>query len=412
MYRGADYTPGDTVLIRSNTITCGEANQYGEGIYLSYTQARVEQNTITGDCYGGIRAYNDATSRPLVIRDNMVTMTPSLSYGAIDIEGNFRFEIVANTIEGGTANDAPGAITIGYYYTPTASGRVDSNTIRFPRYWGVLAENVDTLQVRGNLIEDFRSLCCGSVPGAIAARPQAAAALTRIVGNTVRRSQGRAVNVEQYSAGAIEVDSNAVSQADTAAMRIYSYGPATVRGNNIRNNARLGLDLPYNSGTVHQVHGNAFQGNGQFAIGAGYDSVDATGNWWGVDDSLPNTPGADQVSGRVNATAPLSAAPAGPPLAPPFARTAAVSAARTTVVAAPSASARVARVRETPPLRAPQPVRTLRRSGNATLELAPPRIVAQRAVELARTRALRAQADSADAARDAERARPRTRRVP
>lgn len=400
----------DTMLtvVRRNTITC-VSNQYPYGMYFSYARAWVEQNTFVNGCYAGIRAYSDTVTRRLTIRDNVIPIPVNASYAAIDVEGNYRFEIVGNLIQGDPAAAAPGAIAVGYYYIRTQYARVDSNTIRFPRFWGVYAENVDTVLIRGNLVEDFRGLYTGGPLGAITVRPEAAAAHTQITGNTLRRSLGNAINVEQYNAATLEVDSNAISQADTAAMRLYTYGVATVRGNNVRNNARVGLLLPYNSGAIHQVRGNAFQGNGLYAIRSDYDSVYAAGNWWGVDGAAPGSGGADAVLGRVNADSALSAEPAVPPLAPPVRVLAAATASSGTM----AALARMERVqRPTAPAPVPIGARALRRSGGTPLTLSPPAILADRAVQRARVAEIRAASDSLRRHREASREQARRRRIP
>jgi hypothetical protein len=400
VYRYSDPSPLDTTVIRNNTITCAQQQQYATAIELSYATAVVEQNTVVNGCYRGIDAYSDNTQRVLTIRGNTVPMQPGVYDPAIAVRGNYRSEIVGNLIEGtATLPVAAGGIEVGYLYDRTAWARVDSNTVRFPQLFGIRLWTVDSALVRGNLVEDFRGGSCCQV-GAIAVYSNyySDTSQARIVGNTLRRTLGAGISAEMGPADTVWADSNAISQSDTFGIRI-SNGTAMLRGNNIRNN-RHGVDLAGEYGVVHQVHGNAFQGNLRFGLTVAVDSADATANWWG-NDSLPNRPGGDSVSGRLDVSAPLTAQPVVPPLAPRFAP--AIARARPAGVVAP-APARAARPAPTASRRtdgAP-PTRVVRRSGGGSLVLAPPSGVATRAAQRARADSIRAAAEAARAARQAE----------
>jgi hypothetical protein len=93
-----------------------------------------------------------------------------------------------------------------------------------------------------------------------------------------------------------------------------------MRHNNVRNNARSGLVMGY-SPTGAEVHDNAFQGNGLYAIDNSADAtVNADGNWWGVDGQPPGAPGTDSTV-TASDNSPLAAAPSNLPiLAPPALR--------------------------------------------------------------------------------------------
>lgn len=390
LYRYYDLTPAETAVVRFNTITCG-LNQGADAVRAMYSSGRVEQNAIANGCSAGIRFEGDASVRPLTIRGNTIQVSASGGYAAIHVYGNYRSQIVSNLIQVDPASDLPG-IALYDYAGSTAYARVDSNTISNPRYWGIYAGGVDTLSVRGNLIEDFQARCCPYTPGAISVRSGTGAYLISIAGNTLRRIAGVGINAEQVNStvATLQIDTNAISQADTAAMRLYTRVAAWVRGNNIRNNLRLGIDFTYDGNAVHEVHGNAFRNNGLWAIRAPFDSVRATGNWWGVDGALPGTSGADSVSGLVDGSAPLASEPAVPPLAPP--------ALTATSPARPGAAMqdppRFSLARPQAPVRTRPPERTLRRSGGATEVLTQPPVMTQRAVIEERAAAARAAADS------------------
>jgi hypothetical protein len=140
---------------------------------------------------------------------------------------------------------------------------------------------------------------------------------TALVHNTLRGS-GSGIYAYQYDTVAVRIDSNAISTSTSAAVEMYTYGPALLTGNNIQNNSGYGLYLPYSTGYTHQVHGNAFVGNAVYAIYSSGDSVDAINNWWGT-SAGPGGGIADSVSSTRIATNPwLTSPPAGlPSLAPP-----------------------------------------------------------------------------------------------
>ena len=182
--------------------------------------------------------------------------------------------------------------------------------------WGIRVEYVDSLGVRGNLVEDVSSPCCFSNPGGIALYG-GTLYQARIAGNTLRRVRGAAIAINQFDSATVVLDTNAVSVADTAAVRV-TQGSVTMRGNNIRNNAMDGVRIDDSYGT-HRIQGNAFKGNALYAVNNdGSATVDITGNWWGVNGTAPGGLGADSVRFAGTDTLPLAAEPPGlPPLAPP-----------------------------------------------------------------------------------------------
>jgi hypothetical protein len=128
------------------------------------------------------------------------------------------------------------------------------------------------------------------------------------------------VAISQNDTFTVVLDTNAISEVGGAGAAVrLSAGRLLMRGNNVRNNAGHGLWVTWGTGRVHRLEGNAFKGNGGYAVLSTFDSVDARGNWWGVDGALPGVSGADSVLGRVNASSPLASVPGGLlPLAAPL----------------------------------------------------------------------------------------------
>jgi hypothetical protein len=179
----------------------------------------------------------------------------------------------------------------------------------------------------------------------------------RVVGNTLRRIHTRTGLGVMNSGGVpTALDSNAVSGADSAAIQVDA-GQVEMSGNNIQNNARYGLYIPFGTGFDHLVEGNAFKNNALFAILTASDSVDATSNWWGVDGQAPGVGGADAVSGRTGDPTPLASAPSVPALGP-----------RVLLTAAAPAAASGATAVTRPPQRAQRTMEQRHAAGRAGLE--------------------------------------------
>jgi hypothetical protein len=329
--------PTDTSLFLNNTVVCdsyGAANVGGIEVYT--TSHRVQGNTVTG-CNWGIYGQAD-TSLRAIVRGNTVSVPSAATYPGIEEYAYGRMEVVGNTVIGGGPSNG-GAIVLQSGVPRAKFARADSNLVQAPQAYGIFAASVDSLVVRGNTIEDLTEPCCSTNPGGISLGQVTYGA--RVVGNTLRRMHGAGVSINQSTDTATaKVDSNAVSAADTAAVRVLA-GNLTMTGNNIQNNVRDGLSILPLYG-VYSVHSNAFKGNGRYAVASTSNStVDATQNWWGVDGGVPpGQAGADSVSGIIDASAPLSTAPSGlPALAPPplIASAAAATSVRLPTLAAPVA---------------------------------------------------------------------------
>jgi hypothetical protein len=346
-YFSGNGTAADSAVMVNNTVTCdayGAENAGGVDAYSS--NMRFEGNTVTG-CNWGLYIESGSTGLGVKVRGNTISIPPVADYSGIWVGGPYRSEIVGNVVTGG-APYADGNIYLrGYSYAHTPFARVDSNTVQQAQVWGIRLEYVDSVEVRGNLVEDVSTPCCFTNPGGIAlygnTRYRA-----RITGNTLRRVHGAAIAITQFDTATVVLDTNAISAADTAAVRV-TQGSLTMRGNNVRNNAIDGVRIEEYFWT-YRIHGNAFKGNGRYAVvdNSALATVDADSNWWGANGIQPGGVGADSVLG-VTDTLPLAAEPTGlPPLAPPVLRpvvgvasVAGVNAGR----AAPSASAASHRTR-------------------------------------------------------------------
>ncbi len=356
----ASSAPGDTVVFVNNSVACDALGaQQASGFYLGRATHRVAGNAVTG-CSSGIWAGNGENVNSSSVRNNTVIIPAGASYPGIYVQG-YRAEVAGNTVTGGTLGSAGGSISIeGGYLARAPFARIDSNVVQGAQVFGIGAQYVDSLLVRGNLVEDVTVRCCGIYQGGVALLDSRYAA--RIERNTLRRVHGgAAISISQGDTATVVVDSNAVSAADTAAVRLTA-GNLLMRGNNIRNNLRHGVQIASSAGGIHQIHGNAFKGNGLYAVLSPSDSADASGNWWGVDAALPGTGGADSVSGRVNGTSPLPAEPAGLlPLAPPVVAAAPhATAVRLPAAASVRPEARAKVERPAPVSRPPRPSKTVK----------------------------------------------------
>jgi len=412
-------TVTDSAVVVNNQVAC-RPNGYGDtGIRSQYLHARIQGNTVSGGCaYGVFLDNSDGYGVGALVRGNTVTLDPATVHTGIRVDAGWHARVVGNLVTGGRDE---GSIRVGStapYYSPLYAPwvLVDSNTVQNGAYWGIRAEWVDTLEVRGNLVEDVASpLCCyGPNPGAIAVGQ--VRTMGRVAGNTVRRSAGAGIAVDQqeynyhpFDTATIFVDSNAVSVSDTAAVRMGN-GLLSMRHNNIRNNVRDGVFFLYSNGT-HILRDNAFQGNGLYAVNNGADgSVDADTNWWGVDAMPPGAPGTDSAL-IANDNAPLSASPANllppaPPVFRPAAPLAALRATAPTAAASATQGPRPARAaRPSPAPRAAEARRTLpgeRGQVQATRAAAAATRAREREVRRQALEAQRAARDSTVAARLAQ----------
>jgi hypothetical protein len=307
---------GDSSAILTNTVSC-DSGAFAMGVDAETANYRINGNTVSG-CDGAIYATVAllGTTPQLELRGNTVNIPGNANGTGILVSGAFVTHVVNNTVIGGSQN-GPGSIKVAgdFYSGRPPFVRIDSNVVRDAAVWAIYAGELDTLIARGNLVEDVAgstvyfftghgALTVGNVYGTL-----------RLVGNTLRRVHTRTgLGVSNGGGATAVIDSNAVSGSDSAALQIDG-GPLVMTGNNIQNNARYGLYVPFSTSFDHQAYGNAFKGNALFAILTA-DSVEATGNWWGVDGQAPGAGGADAVSGRTGDPAPLPVAPAVPSLAP------------------------------------------------------------------------------------------------
>ncbi len=403
----------DSAVIVNNEVTCAPGSYAWAGIMVRDLHARVQGNTVSGGCEYGIRL--DANSAPLggLVRGNGVTLDPATVHTGIRVDARWRARVVANTITGGRDE---GTIRVGGSSDASRAPwvLVDSNTVQNAVAWGIRAAWLDTLEVRGNLVEDVTSPCCFSPNlGAIAVSQVRARA--RVAGNTIRRSAAPGVAVEQQEyywypldTATVFVDSNAVSVTDSVAVRVGT-AVLSMRHNNVRNNARDGVRFDGSAG-AHVLRDNAFKGNGRYAVINPIEaSVSADSNWWGVDGQMPRQPGDTAIAGvdsvdGVFDSAPLAAEPTGlPPLAPPAFRPSALALAPLLSEAAPSAfrsdGARPAARPERPGRAQRQPRAAAGARGEAPAARRP-----ARAARLQETAVHRQAADAARAARDSTRA--------
>jgi hypothetical protein len=332
----------DSSIVTGNQVTCDALGaQNSDAVTVYYSNVRVTGNTVTG-CYGNIYGYGSGNSVAAVIRDN--TITPAASTGRPGVYlAYYGGEVVHNTI---TSAAQGGIEAFGQPGATVPAIRADSNTIQQFGVAGISISYADSTRIFGNLLEDYSVQCCYSRVGGIAVG--AAPSRLSIVGNTLRRMHGVGVLVDQYNTystlvdtAVIVVDTNAVSAADTA-VRILN-GALWMRHNNIRNNG-IGVDVAGDQSHyfLDSLGGNAFQGNTRYAVQTEVDgSINATGNWWGVNGSggvgvPPGGPGADSAWNAFD-SAPLELEPVVPSEIPPLVARPPLALAAPRVTIAPSA---------------------------------------------------------------------------
>ena len=377
-------TAADSGIVLGNTFSCSPPNlsivaYYGYG--MSY---RVSGNTFSG-CGEGVN-LSSTTFGAASVRNNQFFMPSNTTAPAIMIPSPIRAEVVGNDIQGGGYG---GAIYIyGYSYQPSPYARVDSNTIHHVTQRGIQFEYTDSVFARGNLIDTVAASIFSNGPTGILVIGATNGA-ARLVDNKIRHVAGQGILLDQAGSALVVVDSNAVSTSDSAAVRITT-GQISMTGNNVQNNLRNGVEFA-TSGGANDLHGNALQGNGRYAVANLIDAnVNADGNWWGA-PAGPNTPGADSTSGPIGDAAPLASPPAVPSLSAPLPLRA-IAVRAPTYTAQPSAVRSVApAVNQRVPLARALPASTARPSHQAALP--------------APLAAVRDRSDAARAERDAAQAR-------
>lgn len=300
-------TAADSAIVLSNTFSCSPPNLSVIGYYGYGMSYRVTGNAFSG-CGQGVN-LSSTTFGSASVRNNVFMMPPNSTSPAVFIPSPIRAEVVGNDIQGGGYG---GAVYIyGYNFQPSPYARVDSNTIHQVAQRGIQFEYTDTIFARGNVIDTVGSSAFSNGAAGILI-VGATNGVARLADNKIRHVAGQGILVDQAGSALIVVDSNAVSAIDSAAVRITT-GQVSMTGNNIRNNLRNGVEFS-TSGGANDLHGNALQGNGLYAVANLIDAnVNADGNWWGAPTG-PNTPGADSTSGPVGDATPLASAPAVPSL--------------------------------------------------------------------------------------------------
>lgn len=328
-------TAADSAIILNNTITCAPSGAGNvRALYGSNMNYRITGNTVQG-CFIGMQLESGAFGNTATIRGNTF-LAPGNDGGAIQVNSPIHADIVGNSTFSSGSNGAIAALGFVFQHAPFA--RIDSNTIHGARERGIGVDNVDTVEIRGNLIDTVTStgVYFGGAQGiALTGNSDGGAAIS---GNTLRHVQGSGIYVNQGGAPMIAIDSNGVSTSDSAAVRVDA-GLFSMRGNNIRNNARVGVSIQSCCGP-HEIHGNAFQANALYAAAnVANATVSSDSNWWGVDGGVPpGGPGADSVLSMFD-NAPLATEPLPlPPLAPPLLPRATLIASAPVTSAAPTVS--------------------------------------------------------------------------
>jgi len=336
------YMAGTSVsTMLGNTVSCDSTLNTVFAAYGYGGDALVQNNTIT-DCTGGVYLYGGSDTNTVTVRGNTLVLPSTMTEPGIYLGDPRRAVIVGNTFTGG---DPSASIYLegGGAGSQIPNARVDSNTVQSPLQYGFYFENVDTLEVRGNLIQDFvLPTSAANDAGAILVSGGTASASSRLVENTLRRTHGNGIVVYRADTSTTFVDSNAISHADSAGVYVLE-GKVSMTGDNLGDNHRYGVYVGDASAYLQEIHGSAFAADSAYAVRSPTDSTDASANWWNSVSGAHSGPGSDSTQGHVNTSSPLNAPPGGvpgfAPPAPPLAQRASPAltpAARTVVAAAPA----------------------------------------------------------------------------
>ncbi len=338
--------------LESLTLQRSHFTQIGYPVYGSFPGLATISNNVIDSTYWGIELYVDSA----VVANNVLTRVVNeglyvFAYGGAGMRADIGQNSVSCSAAGARAIDVSG----------------------FPT---VTEDNL----VTGCFVCIYAQR---SLPGSVLRR------------NTIRGGTD-GITVDQFDTITVRVDSNGVSGAADAAVTRVQGGRLTMTNNNISGNAYgVFFAFPYYGAMTHELHGNSFTGNTQYAIidtSAG-DSVHAQSNWWGSSSGSGGGVG-DSVLGNVDATAFLGTPPAGlPGLAPRFLATAApvrTSAARPTGAPAAPKHVRLAAAPQPARSPAPRPARAL---------TFPPRMPAKTVTMIQEQERRRAEHAARDAAR-------------
>ena len=284
-----------TVLdVRRNTVVCtGGGATGGIGIELRTADIIALGNQVDG-CYAGLVVSNLGNRlRSDSVLGNTVSVPASGQVG-IGVTGIVAARVKRNTVTGAaTGQQSYGLIDVASCsnygdcpdeYVPTVI--IDSNRVAGGTVWGIHAEDVDSLDIVANQVENLNLassgyLSYGEQDGAIAVMGYLRN-FARLAGNIIRHIAGNGIVVGHFSETAVRVDSNVVADIDSSGLSYqpnFNYGPAAITRNLFTGARREGLRIGgYGtvSATANNIAGNLFG-----ARVVSDRSFDAPGNWWG-----------------------------------------------------------------------------------------------------------------------------------
>jgi hypothetical protein len=263
---------------------------------------------VTGNAFDSVGTGLNLRGDSLVVTDNVFTNVKDNALAASPALGPRPF-IEAQILRNQVTCAVVGATSYGlrHDYGPA---RFEGNSVRDCQ-WGLYAYNSGSL---ANVVFRNDTVFPDSVTNyRVGIRPDGTWRPTVIGNRIVGGYYGIDLTLAD-TAGAV-VDSNAVSATGAAGIDISVGGAVTGTRNNISANLLYGI---YNQGTGAGASFTLgrFVGNGSYSVYSLDEyTFGAQQNWWG--DPAGPGPGADSVSGSVDASSPLDADPGDvPALAP------------------------------------------------------------------------------------------------
>ena len=288
-----------TVLdVRRNTVACTGAGATGAvGIEVRNAHFVAQDNLVDG-CFAGLVTSQGGNR---LRRDSIVGNTvsvPANGQVGIGVTGIVAARVTRNTVTGAaTGLQEYGLIDVASCpnygdcpdeYIPTVV--IDSNRVTGGTAWGIHAEEVDSLEIVGNQVENLNnaSIAYGYYSeefGAISVLSRIQT-FARILGNIVRHIRGNGIVIGHYGTSVL-VDSNVVADIDSSGLTYqpnFSWGEAIITRNLFTGARREGLLINEWNGWA-SVNDNNIEGNPEYGVRVRYTGeggrVDATNNWWG-----------------------------------------------------------------------------------------------------------------------------------
>lgn len=274
--------------IKYNTITGGKRAVQFDGPPGITGLTTVANNTISGQSFGGILAYNNGN---LTITDNTLTN----AVRPMEFYGPHNLTITGNTINGSTYS----GINLGSF---SGTANVGSNIIHNIAIDnnGIWAQTNGTgLDITSNTIYGITGSGTGGGRGI---QIDASADNVNIDSNEIYNITGFSGIVIDTGATGTKINNNYIHNNEQGV--VVNEQTAEFHGNRILNN-RWGIDLN-STGTTFVLFNNRIANNtnpaDSYNLGLWAGTANAINNWWGTDDPTAVAAGITGITGNVTFT--------------------------------------------------------------------------------------------------------------